>query len=153
MIIIGYQGIGKSTVSSIETGCIDLESSNFWINGKRHDDWYVPYCNIALQLSKQGYTVFVSSHKEVRDYLLPFATSGTSEFIVCMYPGEILKDEWIERLRSRYVKTPSKKNQKALMNAVDRFEENIDELRNWGGFTWCIDSMKYSLIDIINSLR
>ena len=29
MIVIGYQGIGKSTLK----GYIDLESGNFWYNG------------------------------------------------------------------------------------------------------------------------
>ena len=70
MIIIGYQGIGKSSVSGADSGCIDLESSNFWNEGVRADDWYIYYCNIALDLSKQGFTVFTSSHKEVREYLL-----------------------------------------------------------------------------------
>lgn len=46
MIIIGYPGIGKSTLGG-QNDVIDLDSSNFWNNGKRPDDWYVYYCKVA----------------------------------------------------------------------------------------------------------
>lgn len=148
MIIIGYQGIGKSSVSGIQSECIDLESSNFWNNGKRPDDWYIYYCNIALDLSRQGYTVFTSSHKEVRDYLL-----GTTYDIVTVFPETWLEEEWIARLRCRYDNEPSEKNYKALMNAVDRYRDNINELRDWGGLYYGIQDTNYNLIDIVEHLK
>ena len=43
MIVIGYQGIGKSTYSNKDITCIDLESGNFWVDGVRLDDWYKVY--------------------------------------------------------------------------------------------------------------
>lgn len=150
MIIIGYQGIGKSSVSGIETGCIDLESSNFWHDGERPDDWYIYYCNIALDLSKQGYTVFTSSHKCVRDYLGGYVCE---EFIVTVFPEKQLKYEWIEKLQKRYNLHPSEKNYKALMNAKDRFEENVEELEEWGGGYYGIESIDYDLMDIVNHLK
>ena len=66
MIVIGYQGIGKSTLANKDLRFIDLESGNFWVDGKRADDWYKPYCQIAEHLSRQGYIVFTSSHEVVR---------------------------------------------------------------------------------------
>ena len=69
MIIIGYQGIGKSTLANIDNAYIDLESSNFWHKGERYDNWYIYYGKIAESLSRQNYNVFTSSHREVRDYL------------------------------------------------------------------------------------
>ena len=64
MIVIGYQGIGKSTISHASKGnFIDLESGNFWVDGKRDPEWFKPYCQIALHLHKQGYVVFTSSHE------------------------------------------------------------------------------------------
>ena len=77
MIITGYQGIGKSTLASKYDKIIDLESSSFWKTEEvygvekrtRPDDWYVYYCQIALDLSKHGYTVFVSCHPKVREFL------------------------------------------------------------------------------------
>ena len=54
MIVIGYQGIGKSTLAGRDHKFIDLESGNFWVDGKRADDWYKPYCQIAEHLSKKA---------------------------------------------------------------------------------------------------
>lgn len=43
-IVIGYQGVGKSTMCRKHNDCIDLESSSFWFkdannNPKRWDNW------------------------------------------------------------------------------------------------------------------
>ena len=65
LIIIGYQGIGKSTAAKHIPNSIDLESSLFKIDNKRHEDWYMVYAKIAVNLARQGYIVFTSSHKKV----------------------------------------------------------------------------------------
>ena len=123
MIVIGYQGIGKSTIAGRDLKFIDLESSNFWVDGKRAEDWYKPYCQIAEHLSKQGYIVFTSSHEVVRKQL-----AGSTEPVVVVYPAPYLKDAWIKKLEDRYSVDNSDKNYKALMNAKDRYDENIHEL-------------------------
>lgn len=123
MIVIGYQGIGKSTLAGKNYKFIDLESGNFWVDGKRADDWYKPYCQIAEHLSQQGYTVFTSSHEVVRKQL-----ENSKETVVVVYPSIELKDSWIDRLELRYQCSGLDKDYKALMNAKDRFEENINEL-------------------------
>ena len=72
MIIIGFPGIGKSSVTRAydgdtnTTSYIDLESSNF----VKDDNWVEEYCNLAIDLDLQGYNVFVSSHKEVLCYTI-----------------------------------------------------------------------------------
>lgn len=126
MIVIGYQGIGKSSLAGRNNRFIDLESGNFWVDGKRADDWYKPYCQIAEHLSQQGYIVFTSSHEVVRKRL-----ENSSEIIVVAHPSIELKDEWIDKLEDRYVRTGSEKDYKALMNAKDRYEENIKELSEY----------------------
>lgn len=123
MIIIGYQGIGKSSLAGRDRKFIDLESGNFWIDGKRADDWYKPYCQIAEHLSKQGYVVFVSSHEVVRNQL-----KHSNEVVVLCYPSLKLKNMWTDKLENRYRNTGLEKDYKALMNAKKRFEENIREL-------------------------
>ena len=135
MIVIGYQGIGKSTLAGRDNKFIDLESGNFWIDDKRADDWYKPYCKIAEHLSQQGYIVFVSSHEVVRKQL-----AKSNEIIAIVYPSIDLKDEWIKKLEDRYKKSGSEKDYKALMNAKDRYEENTKEL--------CNDADKYSMFKI-----
>lgn len=123
MIVIGYQGIGKSSIAGRSNQFIDLESGNFWIDGKRADDWYIPYCQIAEHLSQQGYIVFTSSHEVVRNQL-----SKSTEHVIVAYPAAELKDEWIDKLEKRYQRTGLDKDYKALMNAKDRYTENIHEL-------------------------
>ena len=119
MIICGYQGIGKSSLAKSclienEIPVIDLESGNFWIDGKRSDDWYKIYANIAVHLSKQGNIVMLSSHKNVRDYLYQM---NSGERLATIYPTMELKDRWINKLESRYIFTKKDKDYKALMNA------------------------------------
>lgn len=125
MIVIGYQGIGKSSLAGRDHKFIDLESSNFWVDGKRADDWYKPYCQIAEHLSRQGYIVFTSSHEVVRKQL-----ENSREVVVVVYPSLELKNMWIDKLENRYRDTGLEKDYKALMNAKDRYEENIQELVN-----------------------
>ena len=130
MIISGYQGIGKSTVCNSSIKYIDLESSNFWIedeNGERirQPYWYKEYCNLAIDLSNHGYTVFVSSHKEVREYLAK-ADKGDS-YLYMVYPDVSLKDEWICKLQKRYDESKSSKDLRALEHAEKLFENDYEE--------------------------
>lgn len=140
MIFVGYQGVGKSTLAGTNN-FIDLESGNFWVDGKRSDDWYKIYCNIAEHLSAQGYNVFTSSHEVVRKQL-----RNSKERVSLIYPSLELKDQWIEKLKTRWENTNLDKDYKAYMNAVDRYEENIKELMSEDGFEhFVIDKMKYDL--------
>lgn len=140
MIIIGYQGIGKSSLAGRNCRFIDLESGNFWVDGKRAEDWYKPYCQIAEHLSQQGYIVFTSSHEVVRKQL----TKSKETVIVC-YPDQELKDWWIEKLAYRYAATGLEKDYKALMNAKDRYTENIQELEKCGFVKLTIKEKNYDL--------
>lgn len=141
MIVIGYQGIGKSTLAGRDNKFIDLESSNFWVDGKRAEDWYKPYCQIAEHLSKQGYIVFTSSHEVIRKQL-----ENSGEIIVVVYPSVELKDEWIDKLEERYAMSKLEKDYKALMNAVDRYEDNIKELSEYSHYRkLVITKMDYDL--------
>lgn len=146
MVIVGYQGIGKSTLARHGVGYIDLESSNFFVSGERSPGWHVVYCNIAEHLSQQGFDVFVSSHECVRKELAN--RNNLKRMIVC--PSVELKDAWIDKLRIRYEGDKSTKNYKAYMNAVDRYEDNIQELMGEKGFEIkTINDMSYNLSDVV----
>ena len=148
MIIIGYQGIGKSIIASKENNFIDLESSNFYHHNKRPNNWYIYYCNIADSLSKQGFNVFVSSHEVVRNRLKKYFSDDNT--IIVVYPSINLKDKWIQRLEDRYMEDKSEKNYKAWMNTVERYEDNINELKTCGFPGIELNSMDYDLIDEID---
>ena len=147
MIIVGYQGIGKSTLAG-KYDCIDLESGNFWVDGKRAEDWYKPYCQIANHLSEQGYTVFTSSHEVVRKEL-----EKSKENVFVVFPSIHLRDEWMQKLKARYEATGLEKDFKALANAEDRHKENIAELMMGNLKFYEINDMNYSLKQIVDYLE
>lgn len=128
-IFIGYQGVGKSTVSKHNDKFIDLESGNFWVNGKRDPLWYIPYGNIAEHLCMQGYNVFVSSHQGIREQL---RNSNFKVYII--YPALELKNQWIERLEKRFIETQKDKDYRAWKNAEEMYDQNISDLMNENTF-------------------
>lgn len=147
MIIIGYQGIGKSTLTKNNKGYIDLESGNFWWNGQRPHNWYIYYCQIAEDLSRQGYIVFVSSHKEVREFL---KNKNSEEVVIVIFPSILKRDEWVKKLKDRYDESGKEKDYKAWMNAEDRYKENISELMYSGFYFIDIDDvLNYDLEKMI----
>lgn len=151
MIISGYQGIGKSTIAGKEN-CIDLESGNFWVDSRRPRNWYKIYANIANNLSKQGYTVFVSCHEEVRKEL-----ENLDEQVVVICPSLWLKDEWIDRLKERYLSSNNikdkAKNMRALANSEESYDDSIKSIIEGKLAVYIITSMDYNLSKIINNLN
>ena len=110
MIISGFPGTGKSTVMNIFKGAVDLESTPFKKN------WRI-YADVAEHMHKQGYTVMVSSHKEMRDELL----SRGAKFVVVI-PKKENKDLYIERYRERG-------NTEEFIKLLDEnFDSWIDEI-------------------------
>ena len=148
-IISGYQGIGKSTLSSGCSGYIDLESGNFFVGGERSEDWYIPYCQIAVHLAEQGYRVFVSSHAVVRKHLA--SMPKTVDLFVC-FPSYALQGAWTKKLEDRYKFSGKDKDYRAWKNAEDRYAENIKELHDTKGFVpIVIHDMNYSLSRLLNN--
>lgn len=144
MIVIGYQGIGKSTLKEANFKYLDLQSEDFYVNEKRDENWYKVYCKIAEGFSAQGYTVFVSSHKEVRDEL-----KNSAEKVVLCYPSPAIKDEWIVRLRDRYKATTLEHDFRAYRNAEKHFDEDIADLMKSEHNSIVIDKPEYDLIKMI----
>lgn len=150
MIVVGYPGIGKSTLAGRDYKYIDLESGNFWIDGERAEDWYKPYCKIAEHLSEQGYIVFVSSHEVVRQYLV----ENSRELVVLVYPSIRLRSAWIDKLEKRYIKSGLEKEYKALINTKYNYVENIRELQeSCIEYKLEIDELSYDLEAMLIHLK
>ena len=152
MIVIGYQGIGKSTCASKMPGFIDFESSNFKFDGKRDDNWYIIYCRVAVSLARQGYIVMVSSHECVRLELEKYNPDDEYTIaIIC--PHYTLRDQWIQRLWNRYTQDPSCKNYAAWIDAEKHFTDSILSMNKQVEFsTIYLNSMDYDLDKLIMSL-
>ena len=147
MIFCGYQGVGKSSICNRENGYIDFESSNFFVNEIRPNTWIDIYINQAIDLNNQGYDVFLSTHKALRNRL----NELNIDFTV-ITPSKDLKEQWIERLNNRYRNNPSLKNMKALKNAEECYEENVDDLCSENNVIM-ITSIKYDLKDFIEDYK
>lgn len=113
MIVSGFAGVGKSTLSSNSDLFIDLESSNFkWIipeeqklmsveerkglPKEQNPNWPENYLKEMIILSNAGRIVLISMDKFIRDEL----EARKAKFIL-VYPDKSIKDEYIERLIKR----------------------------------------------------
>lgn len=143
MIIVGYQGIGKSTLAKDYHQCIELESSNFVVDGKFNEDWYKVYANIAKHISEQNRFVYISSHKILRKYM----NEQNIEFtVIC--PSLELKEEWLKKLKARYDETGKDKDFIAWQNAEFGFDEQIKDLMKEKNVV-LLNNMDYKLIDVL----
>ena len=124
LIVVGYQGVGKTFISRLfPEKYIDLESSTFFVDGKRDPEWYKVYVQQAIYFANKGYTVLISSHKAVRDYL----TQREVEYVTVV-PSAKIQSEWIKRLSLRYAATNLEKDYKALENAKQFYGEGVTDL-------------------------
>lgn len=144
MIVSGYQRIGKSTLANRDLRFVDLESSSFYIDGKRQKDWYKAYCQVAEHLSKQGYIVLVSCHEEVRKFL-----ETSSETVICCAPSLQLEDLWLSKLKARYNSTGLDKDYRALTFAVNTYTDSIMNIQKGGLPVLWINTINYDLGNLI----
>lgn len=155
VIYMCYPGAGKSSTVKDCWGFIDLESSNFKLeDGSKPKDWYKYYVQTAFDLVSQGYSVFLSTHKDVREYVAELRAKRNQDTVVAVvYPSLKLKDEWITRLQSRYDKDPTTKNELALERAKVAYSEDIEDMKRDADefIFWKIElsSTDYKLIDEI----
>lgn len=146
MIVVGYQGIGKSS-HTLPYQFIDLESSNFNIRVVKDDWWQYMYVDTAIHLNEQGYNVWLSSHKCVREAL----NDRQVRFGVIL-PELQMKNIWLEKLERRYNATGLEKDLRALTKAKEHFDDDIKDLRQE---TFCsfITDKDYSLKNNIDELK
>ena len=154
LIIIGYQGIGKSSFASSRNKTIDLESSNFKVDGDRDDNWQVIYCRIAISLAKQGYIVFTSSHQVVVEEFMKYYNLDDDYTIVIVSPYRNLEIEWIEKLRQRwFADKKNEKNRRAYEDAKQNFQNEIYWLASQNEFPYIpIKTMDYAFSRIVEGL-
>ena len=126
MIIIGYPGVGKTSLAGRYNQYIDLESSN-WNSpdSTKPDMWWWSYGKVAEDLSRQGYRVFVSCHPSVQKYF-----EESNEYVMVLYPSLELKEEWIKRVSDRYDRDRSMKNLDALNNVELYYDKQISSLND-----------------------
>lgn len=141
MIIFGYPGIGKTTVSKEDYRFIDLDSSDPLIRWKwQRKDWETDYCNMALLLSRQGYYVMVSTHPEVVKRIM-----ARTKNVGIVFPDAQLKKPWVERLYKRYKTHRNRSTHNAWLRAKEHFEEDLQEMTKIKCPRIVITTMDYNL--------
>lgn len=143
MIIVGFQGIGKSTLARKDLKIIDFESSGTFVDGVRPENWFAIYANLANELSNQGYIVFVSARKEIREY----AKKHNIKFKT-IAPTLSLKNDWISKLKERYEKSKLEKDLRALQFAEKYYNTAVNDLLSEDD-SISITDINYNLIDLI----
>ena len=153
MVVVGYPGVGKSTLVQHRANCIDLESSCF---DKSNTNWYKDYCNVAVDLHKQGNIVLVSNHELVYKELGSKEELEQSD-LVFIFPCLQLGNDWIMKLRERYEKYSTRKNELAYFRARNNYLQDINSLIHFikeNNYRYCcIDSMHYQLDYIVRRLE
>lgn len=129
MVIVGYQGIGKTTLSKESHKFIDLESSMMFFQdtGERPVGWEELYVNYAESLANDGHIVFVSSHPQVREELSKRAKKKGLK-VGCIAPSKYLEDKWVDRLQERYSISQISKDYRAYMGAKFNYGSDIKSL-------------------------
>lgn len=154
MIVCGYPGIGKTTLVTRQTNkdFIDLESSNFNDRGTtaKPEFWYEYYCNIAADLSRQGYIVLCSCHNEVRDEFIMYH-SDHDVYVIC--PDKSLKYEWGKKLLKRYSETHEEGDYRAYAKHDMKFFKNLEDIETCGLPVVKLTSMDYDLEKIVYALK
>lgn len=143
MIIFGYPGIGKTSIARWDYRFIDLDPSDpliRWRWPRKKDDWVTDYCNMALMLSKQGYYVLVSTHPNVIRRL-----ASKNEDYCFVYPDVSIQEEWTNRLKERYLRTPNRSTHNAYVRVRDHMKEDFLQLERLHGKRIVLHSMEYNL--------
>ena len=130
MIYIGDPCRGKTTLAKEKNNFIDLESSYFSPFSSAAPANHLTYCSLAMDLNNQNFNVFVSSHRQITDYLInSYKHIGQTNKLCIIYPAEDLYEDWSRKAFERYLKDKSAKNKRALDRILEHYAEDIDYLK------------------------
>ena len=153
MIIAGYPGIGKTTLSKYFPNMIDLDSDKFRKNATS-SDWYIYYVNAALniRMHNKNDIIFISTHKDVISYL---AKQKGPTLVGSIYPSLELEDAWCEKLYDRIL--PENRNldngkYRTYLHVKENYKNDIEYFKKSWILGMEITSMDYDLDNIVNEL-
>lgn len=151
MIILGYPGVGKSTLAKLRPEIVDLESSKFRKSLDGEPDWEL-YCKVATNLSSQGKIVFVSTHDTVQQYI----GNCFGEPSCAILPVKELQEQWIDKLYDRWDRSINgyevAKNGRAYNYVKEHFAESISNFHSHTIPVFWIKTMDYALSNIVDQI-
>jgi len=155
MIILGYPGIGKTTLALSQKDIIDLNYTPFKSDSE-YDAWETLYCQVAMSLAKSDKTVFVSCHDEVQSELNTEPYKKIRKYIIV--PHISLKESWLKRITSPYYKrygVDEDQHQRMVERVRKYFEVDIKHLASNEDFTmiYIQQPVTYNLADIVYHIQ
>lgn len=141
MVLLGYPGIGKTTLAK-KCPIIDLDSSRFF--GK--SNWVEKYCAFIKGFNEEGINVFASCHKKVREELKRMGID-----YVVVIPSMALRDQWVGKLAKRYFTSEEDADFRAWHRATIDFEADIEDLMEEDK-KLVIEAMDYDLEEMLKCL-
>lgn len=143
-VYAGFPGIGKSTLTKMSPRYIDLESSAF---RKQSDyiNWVRQYVDVVEHLLESGnHYIFVSSHE-----LVTYELKRRGIEYAVIYPDIKLKDQWIDKLKDRFIESGDPKDLRAATAVMYNFEFFITSLMKHHKNSIVIHEMSYDLKKLI----
>lgn len=138
MVLLGYPGIGKTTLAK-KGLIVDLDSSCFF----GESNWVKKYCALIKEFNEGGTNVFASCHKKVREEL----TKSEIDYIVII-PSMALRDQWVGKLAKRYFASEEDADFRAWHRATIDFEADIEDLMEEDK-KLVIEAMDYDLEEML----
>ena len=150
-IIIGYPGVGKSSVCGTANDIIDLESTFFHNEGE--SGWEDRYVDVAIDLARQGFIVCISSHETVIKNLKD-KWNKLMPPVVMVFPdhNDEMFTKWLKRLETRYYESRNNddiphwvidKNYRAWKHVERNYREEVCNLKRMD-----VPFLKYIIGDI-----
>jgi hypothetical protein len=131
-IICGFAGIGKSTLAKKYRNVVDLESTPF-------EKSWDKYAKVARHMAKNGYTVLLSCHKEIREEL-------HSGYYIAK-PRQLDRIEYINRYKARG-------NDEAFVTMMNQnWEKFIELLPHESEYILIKNNLEETLTDTQHALR
>lgn len=154
-IICGYPCVGKTTIGSQGGNFIlDLESSLWSHDGEEAldpDIWIPRYCEAAISLAHNSFTVLTSTHEGVIKYFEE-RVKDCDVPVMIFAPKLSMRDEWIDRAKCRYEDDRSNKNLRAYEHIQQHFEEKVAILQKLSLPCFCPKDTNYIFSDCIREM-
>ena len=145
MIASVFPTIGKTILSKHHCLYVDLNSKNFNEIKAVYTDWWKIYCDIALDLEKQGYVVLIWTKNNIHEYLQQRA----KQYCMIMYDIS-LKEEVLSKAKTREIFDPQPGTYSFILKNFDKTYQDLLNISQQHNIELhLISSMDYNLEDIL----
>ena len=150
MIIVGYYGVGKTTLcknvaTNIDLDCISADPSPVVVDA---------YADMIKSMNEDGYDVFIQSNEQL---IRTLCKLGLREQILIVTPGYSLKEQWATKLCEQYDTSETSASLRSLLVSTSNYNAATADLLalafELNVMVYCIINMDYKLEKIVNKYK